>query len=48
MTSSIDKHEMKKLKMVSVKSRTLEHLIKFKGTNVTFKDISGKKWVTML
>ena len=32
MISSIDKHEMKKLKMVYVKSRTLEHLIKFKGT----------------
>ena len=42
MTSSIDKHEMKKLKMVSVKSRTLEHLIKFKGTMLHSKTFLGR------
>ena len=42
MTSSIDKHEMKKLKMVSVTSRTLEHLIKFKGTMLHSKTFLGR------
>lgn len=41
MISSIDKHEMKKLKMVSVKSRTLGHLIKFKGTMLHSKTFLG-------
>lgn len=41
MTSSIDKHEMKKLKMISVKSRTLGHLIKFKGTMLHPKTFLG-------
>ena len=42
MISSINKHEMKKLKMVYVKSRTLEHLIKFKGTMLHSKTFLGR------
>ena len=41
MISSIDKHEMKKLKMISVKSRTLGNLIKFKGTMLHSKTFLG-------